>query len=115
MTAAISPDLDPPYPAAPGESPGAKTHAPTAALRAVHRPFDAIAPATWDELASANPWATPFSRWGVQRAWWDAYAANAHDQTLVVVDGAASDDAPPVAIVPLMHRHEVEPDRTPAV
>jgi len=65
---------------------------------------------TWDALAAATPWATPFSRWGVQRAWWDAYGDNAHDQTLVVVEDTAPDDAPPVAIVPLMHRHEVEPD-----
>jgi CelD/BcsL family acetyltransferase involved in cellulose biosynthesis len=69
-----------------------------------------MTPAKWDALAGATPWATPFSRWGVQRAWWDAYGANAHDQTLVVVDDGAPDDAPPVAIVPLMHRHEVEPD-----
>jgi CelD/BcsL family acetyltransferase involved in cellulose biosynthesis len=111
VTAATSPDLDLPCPPAPGEpAPGAETHPPTGALRAVHRPFDAISPATWDALAGVTTWATPFSCWGVQRAWWDAYGANAHDQTLVVVDGAAPDDAPPVAIVPLMHRHEVEPD-----
>ncbi len=83
------------------------------ALVAVHRPFDSIDPATWDELAARNPWATPFSRWAFHRAWWDAYGANAHDQTLVIAepgpDGTPSADAPPVAIVPLMHRHEVEP------
>jgi CelD/BcsL family acetyltransferase involved in cellulose biosynthesis len=63
---------------------------------------------TWDRLAAANPWATPFSSWAFQRAWWDAYHATAHDQTLVVTaDGADATD--PVAIVPLMHRHEVEP------
>jgi CelD/BcsL family acetyltransferase involved in cellulose biosynthesis len=108
---ATSPDTEPPCPTAPGAAaPGAATDTPTSALRAIRRPFDAIPQATWDALASANPWATPFSRWAVQRAWWDAYGANAHDQTLVVVDDAAPDDAPPVAIVPLMHRHEVEPD-----
>lgn len=79
-------------------------------LRAVRRPFDSIDQATWDTLAAANPWATPFARWAVQRAWWDAYGANAHEQTLVVVDPAAADPQLPVAIVPLMHRHEVEPD-----
>jgi CelD/BcsL family acetyltransferase involved in cellulose biosynthesis len=117
VTHATTPELDPPCPPAPAEqiTPGAGTansNDPTArrSLRAVHRPFDAIAPATWDALAGATPWATPFSCWGVQRAWWDAYGDNAHDQTLVVVDDAAPDDAPPVAIVPLMHRHEVEPD-----
>jgi len=77
-------------------------------LRAERRPFDSIARVTWDELAARNPWATPFSAWAFHRAWWDAYGANAHDQTIVVVDEAAADDAPPVAIVPFMHRHEVE-------
>jgi CelD/BcsL family acetyltransferase involved in cellulose biosynthesis len=111
VIAATPPDLDVPCPPAPGAmAPGAETHTPARRLRAVRRPFDTIAPATWDALVSATPWATPFSRWGFQRAWWDAYAANAHDQTLVVVDEAGPDDAPPVAIVPLMHRHEVEPD-----
>ena len=84
-------------------------------LVAVRRPFDAIDPAAWDALAERNPWATPFARWCFQRSWWDAYGATAHDQTLVVLDEAAP-DAGPVAIVPLMHRHEVEPtdaaDRT---
>jgi hypothetical protein len=89
-----------------GHGPG---HAP-GSLRAVRRPFDAIDPAAWDALAAASPWATPFARWGVHRAWWDAYGANAHEQTLVVVDPAAADPDAPVAIVPLMHRHEVEPD-----
>jgi hypothetical protein len=70
------------------------------------RPFDAIPRQTWDRLAGANPWATPFSGWAFQRAWWDAYGANAHEQTLVVSDPARDD---PIAIVPLMHRHEVEP------
>jgi CelD/BcsL family acetyltransferase involved in cellulose biosynthesis len=79
-------------------------------LRAVRRPFDSIDQSTWDALAAANPWATPFARWAVQRAWWDAYGANAHEQTLVIVDPAAADPDAPVAIVPLMHRHEVEPD-----
>jgi CelD/BcsL family acetyltransferase involved in cellulose biosynthesis len=62
---------------------------------------------TWDALAARNPWATPFSGWAFQRAWWDAYHENAHEETLVVC-GIGLDDEP-VAIVPLMHRHEVEP------
>jgi hypothetical protein len=64
--------------------------------------------ATWDALAARTPWATPFSSWAFQRAWWDAYEANAHDETLIVcTDGPTGDE--PIAIVPLMHRHEVEP------
>jgi CelD/BcsL family acetyltransferase involved in cellulose biosynthesis len=117
VTHATTRELDPPCPAAPAEPITAGARTPTSTdptarrpLRAVRRPFDAIRPATWDALAGATSWATPFSRWGVQRAWWDAYGANAHDQTLVVVDDVAPDDAPPVAIIPLMHRHEVEPD-----
>ena len=80
-------------------------------LRAERRPLDAIAPGTWDALAAANPWATPFSGWAFQRAWWDAYGANAHDETLGSSAPMHRPTAPrrPVAIVPLMHRHEVEP------
>ena len=110
MTASISLDLDPPCPIAPGEQPDASSQVSAARLRAIRRPFDAIPSSTWDALAAATPWATPFSRWAFQRAWWDAYGANAHDQTLVVEDPASPEDAPPVAIVPLMHRHAVEPD-----
>ena len=81
-------------------------------LRAERRPFDAFTAGTWDALAAANPWATPFSAWAFQRAWWDGYGANAHDETLAIVDADAPVDgtATPVAIVPLMHRHEVESD-----
>ncbi len=43
----------------------------------------------------------------MQRAWWNAYGNTAHDQTLVVVDEAVSDEI--VGIAPLMHRHELEP------
>ena len=78
-------------------------------LRPVRRPFAEVDPAAWDALAAANPWATPFSSWAFQRAWWDAYGANAHEETLVLVPADAPDDAAPVAIVPLMHRHEAEP------
>ncbi len=124
MTAAPT-DLDAPCPQAPAgeagasaasasEAGAAETSARPAAvpgtLRAVRRPLDEIDAAAWDALAAASPWATPFARWGVHRAWWDAYGANAHEQTLVVVDPAGADPEAPVAIVPLMHRHEVEPD-----
>jgi CelD/BcsL family acetyltransferase involved in cellulose biosynthesis len=85
-----------------------------AALRVERRPFDDIPRGTWDALAARSPWATPFSGWAFQRAWWDAYHASAHDQTLVVTatagtaGGAEAGDL--IAIVPLMHRHAVEPD-----
>jgi hypothetical protein len=80
-------------------------------LRVEERPFESIPQATWDALAARNPWATPFSEWAFHRAWWDAFGANAHEQTLVVVPADAPVDgrADPIAIVPLMHRHEVEP------
>ena len=83
------------------------------ALRVERCPFGAIDRATWDRLAARNPAATPFSSWAFQRAWWDAYGAGAHDQTLVVTAAAGVPGGPEagdlVAIVPLMHRHEVEP------
>jgi hypothetical protein len=69
-------------------------------------PFATVSRATWDKLAAASPWATPFSGWGFHRAWWDAYGTTAHEQTLVVTDPSSGKT---VAIVPLMHRHEVEP------
>jgi len=84
-----------------------------AALRIERRAFDDVPRSTWDRLAARNPSATPFSSWAFQRAWWDAYGASAHDQTLLVTattgiaGGAEAGD--PIAIVPLMHRHEVEP------
>jgi CelD/BcsL family acetyltransferase involved in cellulose biosynthesis len=79
-----------------------------ASTYAEQRPFDSIPRATWDRLAALTPWATPFSAWPFHRAWWDAYGDNAHDQTLVVCRGDGA-DTEPIAIVPLMHRHEVEP------
>jgi CelD/BcsL family acetyltransferase involved in cellulose biosynthesis len=111
-------DLDVPCPPAPAGEAGAagtSVHPPAVpaapgSLRAVRRRFDTLDPAAWDALAASTPWATPFARWAVHRAWWDAYGANAHEQTVVVVDPAAPDPDAPVAIVPLMHRHEVEPD-----
>jgi len=97
-------------PACPGTGPAAESAtAPPRRLRAERRSFDSIDPATWGRLAGANPWATPFSSWGFHRAWWDAYGETAHDQTVVVADGDAGPAAEPVAIVPLMHRHQVEP------
>jgi CelD/BcsL family acetyltransferase involved in cellulose biosynthesis len=79
------------------------------ALRVERRSIADIPRETWDALAARNPWSTPFSGWAFQQAWWDAYAANAHDETVVVCPAEARDGGEPVAIVPLMHRHEVEP------
>src|SRR5437870_11912012 len=82
-------------------------------VRVIPRHFDDVSREAWDSVATANPWATPFSGWAFQRAWWDAYGGSAHDQTLVVTatagtaGGAEAGDL--VAIVPLMHRHMVEP------
>jgi CelD/BcsL family acetyltransferase involved in cellulose biosynthesis len=89
-----------PCPSEPAPSP--------AGLVARRVPFDEIPPPLWDRLAAASPWSTPFSRWAFHRAWWDAYGSNAHDQT-IVVHRSAQDGQVPVAIVPLMHRHVVEP------
>ena len=74
---------------------------------AARRAFDSIPAETWDALAARTPWSTPFSRHCVQRAWWDAYGATAHDQTMVVVDEENPDEI--VGVIPLMHRHELEP------
>jgi CelD/BcsL family acetyltransferase involved in cellulose biosynthesis len=107
-------------PACPGTPDGSgRAHdlanaARVSALNVGRRAFDTIPRETWDRMAARNPWATPFSGWAFQRAWWDAYGASAHDQTLIVTaatgvaGGAEAGD--PVAIIPLMHRHEVEPD-----
>jgi CelD/BcsL family acetyltransferase involved in cellulose biosynthesis len=82
-------------------------------LRVRRCAFDTIDRVTWDRLAARNPSATPFSSWAFQRAWWDAYGASAHDQTLIVTAGGGTPGGAEagdlVAIVPLMHRHEVEP------
>jgi hypothetical protein len=81
-------------------------------------PFAAIPRSTWDRLAAANPAITPFSRWTFHRAWWDAYGSTAHEQYLACMSQQPASDVPldPLAdndairgIVPLMHRHEVEP------
>ncbi|MBI2777483.1 MAG: GNAT family N-acetyltransferase [Chloroflexi bacterium] len=77
-------------------------------LRIEARSLSDIPRETWDGFAAANPFATPFSAWAFHRAWWDAYGDNAHEQTLVAVAANAPARAEPVAILPLMHRHEVE-------
>ena len=93
----------------------APVHRTTAPRRAAPRllvrqvAFDDIPRATWDRLVELTPAATAFSYWPFHRAWWDAYGANAHDQTLLIEAVDAPRDALPVAVVPLMHRHEVEP------
>lgn len=89
--------------------PAAVRSAPAPALRIQSRDLASIPRATWDRLAAANPRATPFSAWAFHRAWWDAYGDNAHEQTLVAVPAGAPPGADPIAILPLMHRHEVEP------
>jgi len=100
-------DLEPACPGAPsGPTSTSSAARSDGALQVEQRPFDAIPRDAWDELAAATPWATPFSSHAFHRAWWDAYGANAHEQTLIVCRADASQ---PLAIVPLMHRHEVEP------
>jgi CelD/BcsL family acetyltransferase involved in cellulose biosynthesis len=100
-------DPDCPAPTSAGERPGTREAQPRG-LVALRRSIDTIDRATWDGLAARNPWTTPFSSWAYHRAWWDAYASTAHDESVVVVDPDRPDR--PVAIVPLMHRHAVEPD-----
>jgi CelD/BcsL family acetyltransferase involved in cellulose biosynthesis len=86
-------------------APPAGIGAPARTLRVRQTALADVSRATWDGLAATTPWATPFSSWGFQRAWWDAYGLSAHEQTLLIEDEAGT----PVAIAPLMHRHEVEP------
>ena len=83
-------------------------------LTAVRRNIAEIPEDVWDGLLARTPAATPFSRYCLQKEWWEAYGAEAHEETLVVVDAsapAAPDGTParPLGIVPLMHRHELEP------
>ncbi len=91
-----------------GRSVPASDARPPRRLVAERRAFHDIPRATWDHLAARNPWATPFSAWAFQCAWWDGYGESAHEQNLVIVDPDAPAGADPVAIVPLMHRHVVE-------
>jgi hypothetical protein len=122
MVLPVAMDADPACPECVEAAPDAQP-APVRRLVASRTTVDRIPRATWDAMAARTPWATPFARWSFHRAWWDAYGANAHDETLVVVDPTVGDadaantedggsaDAPGsiVGIVPLMHRHEVEP------
>jgi CelD/BcsL family acetyltransferase involved in cellulose biosynthesis len=99
---------------APSRSPhltGSAAADPIAApsLRAERRSLADIPAATWDALAARNPWSTPFSAWAFHRAWWDGYGDNAHEETLVMLPTDDPAGVEPVAIVPLMHRHEREP------
>ncbi len=84
----------------------------TASGALVARPlrFDDIPRAVWDRLYAATPAATPFSRWTIQRAWWDAYGSTAHDHHLACYPASDADPGPDSirAIIPLMHRHVVE-------
>jgi CelD/BcsL family acetyltransferase involved in cellulose biosynthesis len=90
-----------------GSSPQSEPAEPEALVARPVR-FADIARADWDRLVGRTPAATPFSRWTVHRAWWDAYGATAHEQYLVSTP--ADDDGDVRGIVPLMHRHEQEPD-----
>src|SRR5437867_1751012 len=90
-------DTEPACPAPP-EAPTAQTVSQSVSTRPRHRPliavrrrFDSIPQPLWDGMAARNPWATPFSHWAFHHAWWDAYGATAHEQTLVVLDPADPD------------------------
>ena len=104
---ALALDTEPACPGSPTTPPAAPGG--TAVLRAERRPFADIPATTWDALAARSPWATPFSAWAFHRAWWDAYGTNTHEETLVLVPAESPPGAQPVAIIPLMHRHEREP------
>lgn len=83
------------------------------ALEARSVAFGDIPRSCWARLHAQTPGATPFARWTFHRAWWDAYGDTAHEQYLACVPAtgnAAIDWEQVRAIVPLMHRHEVEPD-----
>jgi len=95
-------------PACPAPLGGPDPSAARGGLTLERRPFSSIDGPTWDRMAALTPWSTPFSSWAFHRAWWDAYGANAHDETTVLIDPRAGAAADPVAILPLMHRHEVE-------
>lgn len=75
--------------------------------------FSEIPRPAWDRLLAVTPAATPFARWNVHRAWWDAYGGTAHEQYMVALEPGARGEPSPDgeeirAIVPLMHRHEIE-------
>jgi CelD/BcsL family acetyltransferase involved in cellulose biosynthesis len=99
-------------PACPGPTaePATAPDRPDPSVHAERRSFDSISRSTWEGMAARSPGATPFSSWAFHRAWWDGYGENAHEETLVVCrDVAGGEEGDPIAIVPLMHRHEVEP------
>jgi CelD/BcsL family acetyltransferase involved in cellulose biosynthesis len=98
---------EPPCPA-PADIQKASNRAAAGPLHAERRNVADVPREAWDALAGLTPWATPFSGWAFQRAWWDAYGDNAHEETLLVCAGGPAGEQP-VAFVPLMHRHEVEP------
>lgn len=92
--------------------------APSGSLLPCPVPFESIPREAWDRLLALTPAATPFSRWTFHRAWWDAYGGTAHEQYTICVEAdplggrrsSPVDDPGGIrAIVPLMHRHEVEP------
>ena len=89
--------------------------APAGSLVAVPIAFAAIPRSAWDRLLAVTPAATPFSRWTLHAAWWEAYRATSHEQYLACVPAERAGDpitdpAAIRAIVPLMHRHVVEPE-----
>lgn len=86
----------------------------TGRLAAVPVAFGDIPRSAWDRLLGITPAATPFSRWTLHAAWWEAYGATSHEEYLVCVPEAAAtapvrDPDAITGIVPLMHRHVVEP------
>jgi hypothetical protein len=103
----VDADAGCPPPAEAPFSAGGGAGAASGDLIATRRSFASIDQTSWDELAARTPWATPFARWAYHRAWWDAYGASAHDQTVVIATRDQPETA--IAIVPLMHRHQVEP------
>jgi CelD/BcsL family acetyltransferase involved in cellulose biosynthesis len=94
-------------------NPSEQLTAHDAVLEARPVAFADIPRTTWDRLLARTHSPTPFSRWTFHRAWWDAYGDTAHEQYLVCLPaghGDAIDWSAVRAIVPLMHRHEVEPE-----
>ena len=97
-------------------APSAPCTTPTSVVPLVVRrtPLAEIPRSAWDRLLAVTARPTPFSRWTLHRAWWDAYGSTAHEQYLVCGRTAPGTteiaEADIVAIVPLMHRHEVEPE-----
>jgi CelD/BcsL family acetyltransferase involved in cellulose biosynthesis len=84
--------------------------APSGSLVARNVALADITRSTWDALLAQTSAATPFARWTFHRAWWDAYGGTAHEEYLCLTSEGSDETR---AIVPLMHRHEVEPDDIP--